>query len=72
MLGVFMCYCCGCVLLTVVMLCVSDAPEAAHNLPPKLVTLFETVGDILKKYRGGKLPKLFKLLPKYENWEQVR
>ena len=51
---------------------VSDAPEATHNLPPKLVTLFETVGDILKKYRGGKLPKLFKLLPKYENWEQVR
>ena len=29
------------------------------------------VGEILKKYRSGKLPKAFKVIPSLTNWEEV-
>jgi hypothetical protein len=37
----------------------------------KLSLLPFSVGDILSKYRSGKLPKAFKIIPSLQNWEEV-
>ena len=36
-----------------------------------MVTVFTQVGGILAKYRAGKLPKAFKIIPTLRNWEEV-
>lgn len=33
--------------------------------------MYEGVRDVLKKYRSGKLPKAFKMVPHLQNWEQI-
>jgi hypothetical protein len=33
--------------------------------------MYEGVKDVLSRYRSGKLPKAFKVIPKLKNWEQV-
>lgn len=33
--------------------------------------MYEGVRDVLKKYRSGKLPKAFKMIPNLQNWEQI-
>ena len=33
--------------------------------------MFRGVGDVLCRYRSGKLPKAFKVVPKLSNWEQI-
>lgn len=33
--------------------------------------LYFSVGEILTKYRSGKLPKAFKIIPSLENWEEI-
>jgi len=33
--------------------------------------MYEGVRDVLSKYRSGKLPKAFKIIPNLCNWEQV-
>lgn len=40
-------------------------------LPPKVITAYEKIGQILSTYKHGKLPKLFKVLPTLKNWEDV-
>lgn len=40
-------------------------------LDPKVVAMFEGVRDVLVKYRSGKLPKAFKVVPSLRNWEQI-
>ena len=42
-----------------------------QKLDPAVVELYHGVRDVLKKYRSGKLPKAFKVIPKLPNWEQV-
>jgi len=37
----------------------------------KIVSVFKCLGEILSKYRAGKLPKAFKVIPSLENWEEV-
>uniref|UniRef100_A0A182JQM6 Bystin n=1 Tax=Anopheles christyi TaxID=43041 RepID=A0A182JQM6_9DIPT len=32
--------------------------------------MYKGVRDVLKRYRNGKIPKAFKLIPKLRNWEQ--
>lgn len=34
-------------------------------------TMYEGVRDVLQKYRSGKLPKAFKMIPHLQNWEQI-
>ncbi|KAK7089691.1 bystin-like [Littorina saxatilis] len=48
----------------------SDGPGSTHDISPEIVALLKKVGEILKKYRSGKLPKLFKRLPSFDKWEQ--
>lgn len=40
-------------------------------LPPKVIRAYTAVGSILKTWRHGKLPKLFKVLPSLNNWQDV-
>ncbi|XP_022919122.2 bystin [Onthophagus taurus] len=42
-----------------------------QDIHPKIVTLYEGVRDVLRKYRSGKLPKAFKIIPTLRNWEQI-
>ncbi|EPZ33678.1 Bystin domain-containing protein [Rozella allomycis CSF55] len=47
--------------------------EAAKNsnLHPKIVQVYSKVGLLLSRYKSGKLPKAFKVIPSLKNWESV-
>jgi len=52
----------------------SDATQQAVEKPqldPRVVDMYKTIGDILSKYRSGKLPKAFKVVPRLNHWEYV-
>lgn len=42
-----------------------------QELDPRVKEMYEGVRDVLSKYRSGKLPKAFKIVPKLRNWEQI-
>lgn len=42
-----------------------------QKLDPRVEAMYEGVRDVLTKYRNGKLPKAFKLIPRLTNWEQI-
>jgi essential nuclear protein 1 len=37
----------------------------------KVVDVYRQVGDLLKRYTTGKIPKAFKIIPALSNWEEV-
>lgn len=37
----------------------------------EVVEMYQEVGRVLSKYRAGKIPKAFKIIPKMVNWEQI-
>ena len=41
------------------------------DLDERVVDMYKNVGLVLRKYRSGKVPKAFKVLPTLSNWEQV-
>jgi essential nuclear protein 1 len=41
------------------------------DVDPKVVHVYTKVGQILSRYRSGKLPKAFKIIANLRNWEQV-
>ncbi len=41
------------------------------DVDPRVKKMFLGVREVLKKYRSGKLPKAFKIIPKLKNWEQI-
>ncbi|XP_029948243.1 bystin [Salarias fasciatus] len=41
------------------------------QLDPRVVEVYKGVNKVLSKYRSGKLPKAFKIIPALSNWEQV-
>ncbi|SCW00513.1 LAFE_0C05842g1_1 [Lachancea fermentati] len=47
------------------------APQEGVALPPKVIKAYTTVGSILKTWTHGKLPKLFKVIPSLNNWQDV-
>jgi essential nuclear protein 1 len=47
------------------------AEEDTEALDPKLVTVYNQVGDYLGSYTSGKIPKAFKIIPSLKNWEQI-
>ncbi|XP_067014020.2 bystin [Anabrus simplex] len=50
----------------------SDAGSLqVQELDPRVKQLYEGVRDVLIKYRSGKLPKAFKIIPSLRNWEQI-
>lgn len=42
-----------------------------QDLDPRVKQMYEGVRDVLSKYRSGKLPKAFKIIPNLCNWEQI-
>ncbi|KAK3713149.1 hypothetical protein QZH41_010041 [Actinostola sp. cb2023] len=44
---------------------------SAPQMDERMVKVFKGVGEILKRYRSGKLPKAFKFIPSLTNWEEV-
>ena len=42
-----------------------------QKLDPRVEKMYEGVKEIVSRYRSGKLPKAFKLIPRLSNWEQV-
>ncbi|CAH1405827.1 unnamed protein product [Nezara viridula] len=47
--------------------------ESVHlqDLDSRVKTMYEGVRDVLARYRAGKIPKAFKIVPKLRNWEQI-
>ncbi|OQR71861.1 bystin-like [Tropilaelaps mercedesae] len=47
--------------------------DGAHveDMDPKVVEMYQGVKALLSRYRAGKLPKAFKIIPALQNWEQV-
>lgn len=41
------------------------------QLPPKVIKAYLTVGSVLKTWTHGKLPKLFKVIPSLNSWQDV-
>ncbi|KAM3877530.1 bystin [Diretmus argenteus] len=41
------------------------------QLDPRVIEVYKGVNKVLSKYRSGKLPKAFKIIPALSNWEQV-
>ena len=41
------------------------------QMEEKVVSVFKGVGKILSKYRSGRLPKAFKVIPSLSNWEEI-
>ncbi|NXV24393.1 BYST protein, partial [Cepphus grylle] len=41
------------------------------QLDPRFLELYKGVREVLSKYRSGKLPKAFKIIPALSNWEQI-
>jgi len=54
--------------------CSDNTAHAAVEKPQldqRVVDMYKTIGDILGKYRSGKLPKAFKVVPRLTHWEYV-
>ncbi|KAG5681430.1 hypothetical protein PVAND_010867 [Polypedilum vanderplanki] len=44
---------------------------AMDDLDPRVKEMYEGVRDVMKRYRSGKVPKAFKIIPRLKNWEQI-
>ncbi|ODV92092.1 hypothetical protein CANCADRAFT_30354 [Tortispora caseinolytica NRRL Y-17796] len=45
--------------------------DSKPQFPPKVVEVYEKIGLLLSRYRSGRLPKAFKIIPSLKNWESV-
>ncbi|KAF9167811.1 snoRNA-binding rRNA-processing protein [Actinomortierella ambigua] len=51
--------------------------EAGEDRPmpmgvnPKVIEVYTKVGMLLSRYKSGKLPKAFKIIPSLQNWEEI-
>lgn len=48
-----------------------DAAQELPGISPQMVEVYTSVGKILSRYRAGKVPKAFKIIPALKNWEDV-
>jgi essential nuclear protein 1 len=44
---------------------------AMDEIDPRVKEMYEGVREVMKRYKSGKVPKAFKIIPKLKNWEQV-
>lgn len=42
-----------------------------EDIDPRVKEMYEGVRDVMKRFRSGKVPKAFKIIPKLRNWEQI-
>lgn len=48
-----------------------NASVQMQELDDRVVNMYKSVRPILQRYRSGKLPKAFKIIPNLRNWEQA-
>jgi len=48
-----------------------DQSLGQKDLDPRVVEMYQGVGKILSKYRSGKVPKAFKVIAQFRNWEDL-
>lgn len=48
-----------------------DGSEEGQVVNSQLLEVYKSVGGLLSRYRAGKVPKAFKIIPALRNWEQV-
>ncbi|KAL7628917.1 snoRNA-binding rRNA-processing protein [Parahypoxylon ruwenzoriense] len=48
-----------------------QAVDDDYELSPKIVEVYTKIGLILSRYKSGKLPKPFKILPTVPHWEDI-
>ncbi|KAJ2077231.1 snoRNA-binding rRNA-processing protein [Coemansia sp. RSA 988] len=49
----------------------SEGRPAPPGIDPKVVQVYTKIGELLKRYRSGPVPKAFKVIPSIRNWEEV-
>lgn len=47
------------------------AQQQGSTIDPKVEEVYASVGKLLSRYRAGKLPKAFKIIPSLRQWEEV-
>lgn len=45
--------------------------HVAAGVDPKVVSIYRKVGDFLSRYKSGKVPKAFKIIPALKNWDSI-
>uniref|UniRef100_A0A1A9WAV6 Bystin n=1 Tax=Glossina brevipalpis TaxID=37001 RepID=A0A1A9WAV6_9MUSC len=48
-----------------------DGSLKIEEIDPRVKEMYEGVRDVMKRYRSGKVPKAFKIIPRLRNWEQI-
>ncbi|OWF38862.1 bystin-like [Mizuhopecten yessoensis] len=48
-----------------------NASVQMQELDERVVTMYKSIKQVLQRYRSGKLPKAFKIVPNLRNWEQI-
>ncbi|KAG0169790.1 hypothetical protein DFQ28_002645 [Apophysomyces sp. BC1034] len=48
-----------------------DEQELSPSMNPKVVEVYTKIGELLSRYKSGKLPKAFKIIPSLVNWEEI-
>ncbi|KAI1426533.1 Bystin-domain-containing protein [Xylaria sp. FL1777] len=46
-------------------------PDEGFELSPKVVEVYSKIGLFMSRYKSGKLPKAFKILPTVPHWEDI-
>ncbi|KAI1756450.1 Bystin-domain-containing protein [Xylaria castorea] len=46
-------------------------PDEGFELSPKVVEVYTKIGLFMSRYKSGKLPKAFKILPTVPHWEDI-
>lgn len=49
----------------------SDNTEITKDLDPTVIELYTEVGEVMAVYRSGRVPKAFKVIANFRNWEQL-
>jgi len=49
----------------------SSIVKSGKSINPKVVEVYTKVGTLLSRYKSGKLPKAFKIIPSLPNWEEI-
>lgn len=45
--------------------------QAAGMMEPEVADVYRRVGDVMRKYKSGRVPKALKVIPSLSNWEEA-
>ena len=45
--------------------------DAKAEIDPAVAEMYEGVGQVLSRYRSGRIPKAFKVIAQFQNWEEL-